>query len=255
MRVPHVTERIKEAPVQALRGVLAGIGQVLLFTDKLRNKTAASAPDETTVPANGSAETATDAQAEAGAGAEAQTGAEGAAVPVVVDESEAVAEATAAASAKAAAVAEADAKADAQATPAPAEAAPAEAAPADTPAHATAAKARRPRKARDPDKTNNVRIIAEDDATPEPAEGNAPAEAKAAAEAEAETPATAEAPEAADLPVPTYDDLSVASIRARLRNLTAAQVATLADYEKAHAARPEVITMFERRIAKLEAEG
>jgi hypothetical protein len=55
--------------------------------------------------------------------------------------------------------------------------------------------------------------------------------------------------------MPAYDDLTVASIRARLRNLTAAQVATLADYEKAHAARPEVITMFERRIAKLEAEG
>ena len=42
MRVPQVSERIKEAPAQALRGVFAGIGQLLLMTDKLRNKTPAS---------------------------------------------------------------------------------------------------------------------------------------------------------------------------------------------------------------------
>src|SRR5579859_3704872 len=41
MRVPQVSERIKEAPAQALRGVFAGIGQLLLYTDKLRNKTPA----------------------------------------------------------------------------------------------------------------------------------------------------------------------------------------------------------------------
>jgi len=38
MRVPQVSERIKEAPAHALRGVFAGIGQLLLITDKLRNK-------------------------------------------------------------------------------------------------------------------------------------------------------------------------------------------------------------------------
>src|ERR1035438_9569354 len=43
MRVPQVSERIKEAPAQALRGVFAGIGQLLLITDKLRNKTHADA--------------------------------------------------------------------------------------------------------------------------------------------------------------------------------------------------------------------
>jgi hypothetical protein len=41
MRLPQVSERIKEAPAQALRGVFAGIGQLLLITDKLRNKTPA----------------------------------------------------------------------------------------------------------------------------------------------------------------------------------------------------------------------
>ena len=45
MRVPpQVSDRIKEAPAQALRGVFAGIGQLLLITDKLRNKTPAQAP-------------------------------------------------------------------------------------------------------------------------------------------------------------------------------------------------------------------
>jgi hypothetical protein len=67
-----------------------------------------------------------------------------------------------------------------------------------------------------------------------------------------EVPAAA-AP-AGDLPVPNYDDLSVASLRARLRNLSADQISQLIDYEKAHAGRADVITMFERRIAKL-AEG
>jgi len=56
-------------------------------------------------------------------------------------------------------------------------------------------------------------------------------------------------------PLPNYDELSVASLRARLRNLDVAQVRQLAEYERAHAARADVLTMFERRIAKLEAEA
>jgi hypothetical protein len=56
---------------------------------------------------------------------------------------------------------------------------------------------------------------------------------------------------AADLPLANYDSLTIASLRARLRNLSADQLAQLIDYEKAHANRAEVITMFERRITKL----
>ena len=56
------------------------------------------------------------------------------------------------------------------------------------------------------------------------------------------------------LPLPNYDDLTIASLRARLRNLSADQLAELVDYEKSHANREDVIQMFERRIAKL-AEG
>jgi hypothetical protein len=60
------------------------------------------------------------------------------------------------------------------------------------------------------------------------------------------------APEvAAELPLANYDSLTIASLRARLRNLSADQLAQLIDYEKAHANRAEVITMFERRITKL----
>ena len=65
-----------------------------------------------------------------------------------------------------------------------------------------------------------------------------------AAEAE---PAT-EAP-----PLPGYDDLSLASLRARLRVLDAATIQAMLAYEKAHARREPVITMLERRLAKITA--
>ncbi len=48
--------------------------------------------------------------------------------------------------------------------------------------------------------------------------------------------------------------LTIASLRARLRNLSADQVAQLVDYEKSHANREDVVQMFERRIAKLAGE-
>ena len=75
-----------------------------------------------------------------------------------------------------------------------------------------------------------------------------------------ESPATepvAQSPaaEQAALPVPNYDDLTVASLRARLRNLDQSQVRMLLDYEKAHAGRADVLTMFERRITKLDSDG
>jgi hypothetical protein len=178
MRVPHVNERIKEAPAQALRGMFAGIGQLLLVTDKLRNK----GQDEAEPAASASAPVAAD-------------------IPV-------------------------------PAAPA-ASTAPAAAEAADGTAEAT----------HDPDKTGNVRLLTDEDAGPGGAEASA---AKAPARVDSAS---------AGLPLPTYDDLSVASLRARLRTLTAAQVGELADYEKANAARPEVIAMFERRIAKLAAES
>jgi hypothetical protein len=106
------------------------------------------------------------------------------------------------------------------------------------------------------DQTGNVRLLSEQDPSESAAEAEPAAEPAAAADPPAEPAAAADPPaEQAALPVPNYDDLSVASLRARLRNLDQSQVRTLLDYEKAHAGRPDVLTMFERRITKLENGG
>ena len=57
------------------------------------------------------------------------------------------------------------------------------------------------------------------------------------------------------LPLANYDGSSVASLRARLRNLSVEQLAQLVEYEKSHAARADVISMLERRIVKVQAES
>jgi uncharacterized iron-regulated membrane protein len=176
MRVPQVNERVKEAPAQALRAMFAGIGQLLLFTDKLRNR---GETDEKKAP-------------------------------------EAIATGTA------------------TATPgeAPTETAPAQTAPATTHAAPAAEPASAPR-------------APAPKARPVTKAAQKPAKAPAAAARSAGT---------AELPLPNYDELTVASLRARLRNLTADQLTALIGYEKAHANREEIIAMFQRRIAKL-AEG
>ena len=201
MRVPQVSERIKEAPAQALRGVFAGIGQLLLYTDKLRNKTPYAQ-----VPA---APPATAPRAEP-------------AEPVPDRASE-------------------PAAAETQATPrssrAPKTPKTSAAAP-KTPAVAT--------EIRDFDKTGNVRLITADEARKDD-------EPTAGEQAPASAGEPAAGPAQAGPPLPNYDELSVASLRARLRNLDVTQVRGLVEYEKAHAGRADVIVMFERRIAKLEA--
>jgi hypothetical protein len=85
--------------------------------------------------------------------------------------------------------------------------------------------------------------------------GRAKTAAPAAKAAPPPTAPTAPAAPAApaDLPVPGYDGLSLPSIRARLRGLDVAQLRVLCDHEKSGANRADVVTMFERRIAKLEA--
>jgi hypothetical protein len=163
MRLPPPSERIKEAPAHALRAVFAGVGQVLLITERVRQRAIEQAhPQMTSAPAHAPA---TD-------------------VPPAPPPGGAAAAATQAAASRVAA--------------------PAVAAPTVAPAEAPAPEAAAP-------------------------EGGA-----------------------AGLPVPNYDELSIASLRARLRALDAAQVRDLLDYERTHASRANVITMFERRIAKLE---
>jgi len=55
-------------------------------------------------------------------------------------------------------------------------------------------------------------------------------------------------------PLPGYDDLSLPSLRARLRTLDATGIKAMLDYEKTHARRDEVISMLERRLAKITTE-
>jgi hypothetical protein len=211
MRVPQVSERIKEAPAQALRGVFAGIGQLLLITDKLRNKAPADR-DVSRARAPQAAETVTDTTVTSPDDQAAPT-ADAEAAPAVAAET-----------------------ATTEAAPAePAGAEPAGAEPAGAEASGQAPEPSKPQNSRDLDKTGNVRLLGDEDGGP------APDAEPVSAAADAEPP------------LPNYGELSVASLRARLRNLDVAQVRRLADYERAHAARDDVLAMFERRIAKLEA--
>jgi hypothetical protein len=84
-------------------------------------------------------------------------------------------------------------------------------------------------------------VVAEPAAAPEPV---------IVSEAAAPEPVVAAGP-----PLPNYDALTVPSLRARLRNLDITQVRQLAEYERAHAGRADVLGMYERRIARLEAEA
>jgi hypothetical protein len=181
MRVPpQVSDRIKEAPAQALRGVFAGIGQLLLITDKLRNKTPAQAPP-----------------ARLPQPSDARTGP----VPTVP--------------------------------------------PVPTADEVT--------QARDVDQTGNVRLLTSEEAGSGSTAPTVDVMATVSADAAAAEQAAPVADAEPGVPLPNYDELSIASLRARLRNLDAAQVKQLAEYERAHAARADVIAMFERRMAKLEA--
>jgi hypothetical protein len=95
--------------------------------------------------------------------------------------------------------------------------------------------------------------VASEPATPEAAASETSA-APETAEPEATTPETVAPGAAAELPLPNYDELTIASVRARLRNLSVAQLGELINYEKAHSDRADFIAMFERRIAKVESE-
>src|SRR5215475_8441301 len=123
------------------------------------------------------------------------------------------------------------------------------------------------------DETGNVRLLSTEEltvghgtvvsATPiadtVDGEGEVPAE-EATMPPAASQPLTGNVPIGAgfvvhELPLPGYDTLSVASIRARLRSLDFDQLQALLMYEQKNAERAEIIAMIERRIAKLESDG
>jgi hypothetical protein len=235
MRVPQVNDRVKEAPAQVLRAVFAGIGQLMSTADKIRNR-----------PASGQAPAAPRHAAPRHAAPET-------AAPRTVTPEPVVPEAAPSESvAPEPVVAETPAVASVADEPVVPETAVPETAVPETAVPETAV----------------PETAVPETAAPAPVEPEAAAPEPVAPEVKPGAPVTSgghvrllppdEVPAAAapagDLPVPNYDDLSVASLRARLRNLSADQISQLIDYEKGHAGRADVITMFERRIAKL-AEG
>ncbi len=223
MRVPQVNERVKEAPAHALRAMFAGIGQLLSVSDKIRNKSAtaqAPAEAETVAPETMAPETvAPETMAP-------ETVAPETAAPETVVPETATPETMAP-------------ETMAPETMAPETMAPETVAPETMAPETVAPETVAPEATVTPG--GNVRLL--------PPETSAPAASAPAAAA----PASGAAP-AAELPIANYDELSIASLRARLRNLSAGQLSQLIDYEKGHAGRADVISMFERRIAKL-AEG
>ncbi len=125
-------------------------------------------------------------------------------------------------------------------------AAPPEPEPEPEPTADMPSRAARVTETRDFDKTGNVRLLTTEEAG---VAGPGPATGAAATASEAGTAV----PDAPPPPLLNYDELSIASLRARLRVLDVTQLRQLVEYEKAHAARGDVVAMFERRIAKLEA--
>jgi hypothetical protein len=219
MRIPQqVTERVKEAPAQALRAVFSGIGQVLLVADRIRNRApvpdrarsiAAAPAPKPAQPAQSSPGAATAVKDETRWRSLDETGN----VRLLSDED----------------VAEAEPSAEAVTGAAPADTTLA----AETPSAAETIGAAETVPA----------------ASPARAAGSPPAAQTAPSE---QTRAKRTVRQKTSLPVPNYDNLTIASLRARLRNLDPPQVRALLDYEKANAGRADVLTMFERRIAKLE---
>ncbi len=89
-----------------------------------------------------------------------------------------------------------------------------------------------------------------------PVEPTEPVAAAELADDPADTePADAGEPDSggANLPIDGYGELSLPSLRARLRNLDVDQLQVLVDHERSQANRADVVTMFERRIVKLSA--
>ena len=238
MPIPQVNDRIKEAPVVVLRAVFAGIGQILLTADKVRARAAEQVWTPDRAPARAPAGLPADRRLpEPPRNGTMRTEPAVADRPATheapVSQGPVTAEAAPAAKAPPATKPTPDAKVP-PATKAPSATKPRAATPTSatkTPPATKTSRATKPRAAKPTPQAKAPRAAK-------------PVPAPRAAEAE---PAT-QAP-----PLPGYDDLSIASLRARLRVLDAATIQEMLAYEKAHARREPVIAMLERRLAKISA--
>jgi hypothetical protein len=57
----------------------------------------------------------------------------------------------------------------------------------------------------------------------------------------------------ADLPLANYDSLTLPQLRARISKLSGAELTTLLEHERGHAARPPYLTMLENRLNRVNA--
>jgi hypothetical protein len=103
-----------------------------------------------------------------------------------------------------------------------------------------------PEAAAEPEATVAPETVAAETVTPETVAAEASTGPETVA---AEVPAVTEP--SGELPLANYDELSVASLRARLRNLSNDDLTLLMTYERAHQDRPEVIKMFQNRLIKM----
>jgi hypothetical protein len=300
MRIPQTPERIKEAPAQALRAVFAGVGQVLLMTERIRRRamgqehsqavssgasvtrdeqapardtgagTATQGADQADQVKTGGAGTSSAGTSAAAMGtapasaAKAGTAKAGTAKAGTAKASTAKAGTAKSSTAKASAAKTGRAKAEpVKAEPAKAKSAKASAKAGTVKAAATEAGTAQtgtaeasPARPGAATKPGSAKADSAPATSEKPKKTATPAQPGTATPAEAATPAPAEAHRTSVLPVPHYSELSVASLRARLRGLDIAQIRDLLTYERTHEDRANVIAMFERRIAKLEeAEG
>lgn len=251
MRLPDATDHIRLAPVRALRAVFSGVGQLLLAADRLREEDARLDQEtgeyrrDTLASWDGGLSPSVRLLSPTGMPVPTSRGARNA--PDVTSDP------TGRESSRAGGQQKRAAQPGRSPTggPPPADSERADrsgkaAKPATKARNAgTGGRSGRPRNAADPsrfrslDFTGNVRMLSDQDisdlAADQVGRSTAPA-----------------APQAAALPISGYDDLSLPSLRARLRNLGTADLRDLLAHERSHANREEVVAMFERRIVKLE---
>ena len=216
MDIPQVGDQVRKAPTQAIRAVFAGIGKILLAADRPQADPRPAGP-KPAAPGGRAPQTAAPA---------------------------------------------------ATASPPAATASPPAATTASHPDATTPSQ-----RWRSLDETGNVRLLSTEEltvgrgtvvaATPVPSTLNG--EDPTAADEVTTSPAASQplagnVPIGAgfvvhELPLPGYDTMPIASIRARLRGLDVDQLQALLVHEHKNAERPEIIAMIERRIEKLENGG
>ena len=257
MGTPELADQVREVPVRVLRAIFAGIGRMLLVADRMRGEAAGPGPSPATAedqqdplssradPPAGRARPRGDRSRwrslDATGNVRLLTGDEEIDGENGSSESAQAADVTTAGAAAAHATEPAEQAAAVEpSAPAPGAAA----RPGGRAATSTPAPTRAPRSGR----TAADREVTTGTSPNRPSSGQSRGERLPAKPGTGRTGGHVVAPPPG---LPGYDELSVASLRARLRGLDVTALRAALAYERGHAARPEVITLFEHRIEKL----